>query len=498
MSKEKGLVIIHVDGLGERYLRQALEQGKMPFVRGLVEEQGYEILPYRCGLPSTTPFVQAGILYGDNSEIPSFRWWDKESGLLISFGGRSAFPHVAHKYFRGCEPLTEGGACIATCYPGGAEESFGLGYEEHGTMVRRNPHALRELLASWAVNPVHLARWLWKGALQVVKTTLEYYQARIEGRRAANRYVISDMLEEIFLHQLTLYATIQAMARNYPTIYAAFYAYDETAHAYGPGAPNSLEILQNVDDTIRHIARRTSAQEREYEMVVLSDHGQVESIPFPEVAGRRLGEMVAEWLPAYAVEEYLGRKFTPKEAIDGHVVLTYSGGLAHLYFKDISWRLERSEIDARFPRLLDKLVHAEGVAFAMVREGPCDRIITPDGEFELGAGSGLEASVRDFLGQYDDPDILAAQLHKLNSFERAGDIVIFGAYQDHHQVNFEDQVGGHGSVGGEQLHPFVLARRELGLELSRVQTAADLHTVLRQLRDRLVTAQPPAPLAPGR
>jgi hypothetical protein len=34
----------------------------MPFLRRLIDEEGYEALPYRCGLPSTTPFCQAGIL----------------------------------------------------------------------------------------------------------------------------------------------------------------------------------------------------------------------------------------------------------------------------------------------------------------------------------------------------------------------------------------------------------------------------------------------------
>src|SRR2546430_14874977 len=102
----------------------------MPFVKHLIDAEGYVIHRYRCGVPSTTPFAQAGILYGDNSEIPSFRWWDRERRVLVQFGAGSTFKKVAEKYFRGCEPLTKGGACIAACYPAGAPDDLGLAHPD--------------------------------------------------------------------------------------------------------------------------------------------------------------------------------------------------------------------------------------------------------------------------------------------------------------------------------------------------------------------------------
>jgi hypothetical protein len=73
----------------------------------------------------------------------------------------------------------------------------------------------------------------------------------------------------------------------------------------------------------------------------------------------------------------------------------------------------------------------------------------------------------------------------LNSFENSGDLVVFGAFQDGKQVNFENQAGGHGSIGGEQAHPFVLAKRAWGLDTSAVHGAHELHPILSRLRDRL-------------
>jgi hypothetical protein len=91
------------------------------------------------------------------------------------------------------------------------------------------------------------------------------------------------------------------------------------------------------------------------------------------------------------------------------------------------------------------------------------------------------------LDAYDDADILRAQLSRLNSFESCGDLVLFGAFREGRQINFENQAGGHGSIGGEQLHPFVLAKREWKIDTSSVRGAHELHPILCHLRDALLT-----------
>jgi len=60
--------------------------------------------------------------------------------------------------------------------------------------------------------------------------------------------------------------------------------------------------------------------------------------------------------------------------------------------------------------------------------------------------------------------------------------VVFGAYDGKTQVNFEDQVGGHGSIGGEQLHPFVLAKKAWGFDTSAVLDSSGLYPMLFALR----------------
>lgn len=479
----RGLVVIHVDGLSEARLRTAVDQGHMPFVSRLIRDEKYEVLPYRCGVPSTTPFAQAGILFGDNSEIPSYRWWDKEAGVLVVFGSGSTFGRVAGRYFTGRKPLTEGGACIAALYRAGATDRFGPKYEERHRPDQ--PDAGGRAIAAFLLNPVSLYYWIRHGGLALFEIASEYLQARFAHRRPAEVYVLADVYHEVLVHHLTRFALLQAMDEGLPTIYSCFYTYDEAAHAFGPTDPNTLRVVRHIDSTIRLACarRRANRAGRDYDVVILSDHGQIETTPFAAMHGRSLGRFVSELLPHHVVTEHRGGVVGPLgPPAEGRVELTYSGGLAHLYFADLAGRLDTEALDAKFPGLVSGLAAIEGVGITMLKGPDGGVLVTRDGRFSLRRP--LDPQTAAVLEKYDAPDVLAEQLRRLNGFERSGDVVMFGAYDGSVQVNFEDQVGGHGSIGGDQLHPFVLARKEWGCDTSAVTNSSQLYPILVALRDR--------------
>src|SRR5207245_9987422 len=304
------LVILHVDGVGADSLERSLREGDMPFVRHLIDAEGYVVHRYRCGVPSTTPFAQAGILYGDNSEIPSFRWWDRERRVLVQFGAASSCKKVADKYFRDCEPLTKGGACIAACYPAGAADDFGIAYQDRSYGRQERSRSAARVLVPYLANPIHLGDWVWQTVAMLARTATDYTQARSRGRRPARPYVVTNVVEEIFVHHLTRYAVEQAMREGYSPIYAGFYAFDESAHAFGPGDRSVRRALQHVDHTIRKIAL---ARGDRYRPVVLSNHGTVASIPFAGSWGRCLGEVLGGPLPACRAREMKGKTYGARD-----------------------------------------------------------------------------------------------------------------------------------------------------------------------------------------
>src|SRR5947209_4106750 len=192
----------------------------MPEVARLIDAEGYRPLEYRCGIPSTTPFCQAGILYGDNREIPSYRWWDREAGLLVAFGRGSSFKQVEDRYFRGARPLTQDGAVIGSCFPAGAKDTFGLAYRDRDYRGSQESRSALSVILPFFASPLRVGDWVRHGAWAVGRTTAATFGERLRGRHAAAAYVVSDMLEEIFLHHVARYAVTQAMDRDFATIYA--------------------------------------------------------------------------------------------------------------------------------------------------------------------------------------------------------------------------------------------------------------------------------------
>jgi hypothetical protein len=61
----------------------------------------------------------------------------------------------------------------------------------------------------------------------------------------------------------------------------------------------------------------------------------------------------------------------------------------------------------------------------------------------------------------------------------AGDCVLFGSYDGYDIISFDDQVGAHGSAGGDQVYPFIISPEKLGLASEVLEDARDIHrTVL--------------------
>ena len=53
--------------------------------------------------------------------------------------------------------------------------------------------------------------------------------------------------------------------------------------------------------------------------------------------------------------------------------------------------------------------------------------------------------------------------------------MLFGAYDGYDIISFDDQVGAHGSAGGDQVYPFIIAPAWLDLSEQTLEDARDIH-----------------------
>jgi uncharacterized membrane protein YvlD (DUF360 family) len=127
ISTEKpGLVIVQLDGVSHAVLRQQLNAGRVPVISKWLTEGTMKLTNWVSLVPSQTSASQAGILYGNNDDIPAFRWWDKEAGRLFVSNRPEDAAALDERLRSGTQPglLHDDGASIGNLCSGGAARSY--------------------------------------------------------------------------------------------------------------------------------------------------------------------------------------------------------------------------------------------------------------------------------------------------------------------------------------------------------------------------------------
>ncbi|HUQ85325.1 MAG TPA: alkaline phosphatase family protein [Candidatus Limnocylindrales bacterium] len=479
MKKKKKAIIFHIDGLGFDDAQEAIKDGHMPFLRNLLDEEEYEMLRYRSGIPSTTPYVQAGILYGDNQEIPAFRWYDRKKNQIIQLAGDKSFYNVDHRYFNKQRPLLENGAAIASLYAGGSKAVFAVSYIEKGGLKYRNSFS-RDIILHLLFNPINNVRWHWHSFRKTAKIGLEVIKNIFRRKYMDWEHFPIYFLEQLLLYFPTSLAVKKALSANFPITYAGFYSYDAAAHLFGTHSTHGNGILKDIDGVLKNIQNHMKDKD-ECEMIIMSDHGETDFSFIGNVTGKTLAEHISKILPTYEITEHPGKHIIPIGKNDGSIILAYSGGLAHFYDASKNTRMNYKYFKKTFPDLIENILALDEVRGAIVRSNENHLFLTSYGKFYLNRP--LDKKAREVLARYDTPEIVAKQLIDLSSFESAGDVIFIGQHKENHQISFEAPACGHGSIGGSQAHPFIMLKKSHKLDTGNMTDARHLYPFLSSLRD---------------
>ncbi|MFL5577965.1 MAG: alkaline phosphatase family protein [Gemmatimonadaceae bacterium] len=564
----RGLIALQIDALSHADLRRALELGYCPTIARLLaapssagdrpaapadlvdpaEPRGadgaepprahgasFALRRWFCGLPSATPYCQAGIFHGENAAIPAFRFYDKGARRVITCNAPHGVQYIRDRI--SAPGALAGGSSYVNLLDGDASTvAFTVATRERTSVYRRLGGTRMALLI--LLHPVRVARMALQAAVEWLREEWERTRGELAGRftHAEGIFPFIRILSNVVVRELQTMAMLLDIYLGVPVIYSTFMQYDELAHHFGPSSRQALADLRRTDARIGEIWRmaQSAAAGREYDLVILSDHGMTPSVsyrvrfkeslgstverilegdavrvggkPLRVVAsfatdseyadvGAQVVETVARIAPPRrrAVRRALRRArdwvrsryglreliFPEKYRVDPRhdVVVTYSSCLALLYFADDVRQLDLRDIagDRRRAHLYASLLAHPGVGLLLTRSGPAvhaegrrGRAVIVGGELQVIAGENpLEA--------YGiDPATLRA-VEELVTQPNAGDVVLFGAYDGYDIVSFDDQVGAHGSAGGDQTWPFIIAPAALGLADEVLENARDVH-----------------------
>ncbi len=488
-----GLLVVEIDGLAEPVLREAMAAGRMPNVRRWLLGGQFEMRPWWCHLPTQTSSSQAGILYGNDCDIPGFRWFDKRTGQLVESSNLEDAAAIA-KRLDHPGALLRGGASISNLLDGGAKERFATASATQLAGSVRQP--ARDLFLFF-YDPYSFLRTLVL-VLAELAIGLLYEFRRLRRGRAHFKFAITRAITTVLLAELTTFYATRELFDGTPAIYLTYVGYDQVAHYRGPRSRDAMGTLRNLDRQIARLRRVAQSVPREYSLVILSDHGQSIARQFSELSGAPLEQVVAGsagsqpiWTameeselmghfsslltgPAesggaggMAARSLLDRMHGgrgqggPDEGIgpgsgsqrNGGIIVCPSGNLANVYFTAYPHQLSAAEIAREFPALVPSLVNDPGIGFVVTRSQTGGALVSgPGGVLDLATGDVLG---RDPLSGY--PPELPDSIARLAEFSNAGDIIINGAtLPDGRVAAFEPQVSVHGGAGGEQTSPFVI------------------------------------------
>ncbi len=528
---ERGFVAIQIDALAHEDLERALAQGHMPFIRRLIERDGWDVRRYPAGLPSATPAAQAAIFHGTKEGIPAFRFYEKSERRVIIGSQPSSMQHIRDRLPD--HGVLDGGSSYVNLYDGGADRAVWTLSDRNRRTFLANLGGRRALLLL-LLHPVRTVRMVLVAMVEYLREERDRLISQFRGQATWYWWYLPFLHigTNVVLRELQTLSIMLDIYTGVPAIYSTYNAYDEFAHHFGPSSPTAYKSLRALDRRIKEIFRLINRiPGRAYDVYILSDHGQTPAVPYRVRYGETLGDTVLR-----AVEEGVltmagtGEYGPPREAVEflvselegvaagasmptrsvsrsithwirkhygvfpltaevvrpleeHRLVLTYSSSLAHVYWTDPTRALTFDEIrgDPDRRALYYFLVAHSGIGVVLTRmldgvhaESEAGRaLVTAGGEVEILAGD-------DPLATYAPSERERRAILHLVRLRNAGDLVLFGAYDPEQdlQVCFDDQVGAHGALGGRQFWPFFLSAPGLVPSTYPIRDPLDLHPIL--------------------
>ncbi|MBP6470250.1 MAG: phage holin family protein [Chloroflexi bacterium] len=501
-----GFLFLEIDGLAEPILEKAMRDGYAPTLKQWLDEGSHKLVEWETDLSSQTSASQAGILHGNNDNIPAFRWYDRQRKTVVASSSPKEVAALEKRHSDGNGLLVDNGASRGNLLSGDAP----IVSVTASTMKDLSRLHLTDFYA-YFVDPYNITRTLLLMVWDIMLEIRQFRQARknnvypiLDKRHRGGKYPLLRVFTTVIMRELNIYTLIGDMYAGVPSAYATFVGYDEVAHHSGVESFDALDTLRKLDAQFARLESAARNAPRPYHMVVLSDHGQSGGATFKQRYGINLQELVQQYATAFHVQGIMEtneswghvnvlvndaiqndkrtakalKRVTKRQTEDGevklgpdehdegletdaHVLVLASGNLGLIYGTWLEERVTLEQIEMVYPGLLHGLASHEGVGWLMVHseaQGPV--VIGDNGRYYLADDrvegenplAGFGQNARDHLLRYnqfpDVPDIY------VNSFYNA---------ETNEVAAFEELIGCHGGMGGYQTRPFLLYPAELDI-----------------------------------
>lgn len=526
-----GIIMLEIDGLSINTLKKAIDKGVMPTVKKFLDDS-HTLKEWETDLSSQTGASQAGILHGNNDDIVAYRWVEKENNNKIMVSGKLSHALLIEKRISDGKGLLVNGLSIANMFSGDSELSSltSSRVKKISRIYNKTLHTI--FLESYNFQRIFVL-FLWDIIVEL-KSELMHRVKNIQPRlrqkitypavRAGANVILREVATEILASEI--------FRGEIDTAYATYMGYDEVAHHSGVEDDDVWGILKQIDVQFSRLTSTIEMNDRDYKLVILSDHGQSKGATFKQRYGMTLGNYVRQFLPKdmtffkneYNIDHFrdaimpenkqlqsikekmetmrddlfdenssiqnlrkgieekkpslifkneryinLHEKYSnsleyitshdyvqlsSEKAKDSELIVLGSGNLGLIYLTQWQQRLTYEEIVMLFPELIPGLVNHSGIGFILV-----DSI--NNGGMVIGQNGIYYLENDEIVGENPIKGFgenASRHLKRQNGFKNMPDILVNSFYDSENDevCAFEELIGSHGGLGGNQTKPFIL------------------------------------------
>jgi endonuclease/exonuclease/phosphatase family metal-dependent hydrolase len=470
---EPGLVLIQIDGFSGNALKDALDRHEMPFLKGLLQKENYQLYAQYPGLPSSTPSVQGELFYGIKQIVPAFNFLDRQSGKVFRmYDGESALQIEGRLAAQG-EGLLRGGSSYSNIFTGGAQESHFCASSLGWNQIWKDANPLNFVVLSFTHLPSVL-RMLVLTAYEFILGIIDFGWGIFHGENLKKewRFIYLRALLCVLLRELVMIGVKIDITRGLPVIHMNFLGYDEHAHNRGPSSLSAHWTLKGIDRAIEKIYRKAlHSPRRSYDVWVYSDHGQEDTVSYEKTYNRNVQEAVAEVFKEFdptadlfpfdnnglqlqrarffgiSLKEEIFSQLSSFQdhSLEKKLVVTCMGPTGNIYLPQ---KMNKGQMGSFARGLVDK---AKIPVIMMPEERGQVRVWTQEGEFILPQDAQkILGEDHPFLSQVTE-DLITVCHHP-----SAGDLTFMGFRPGAKPMNFPLEKGNHGGPGPQETNGFAL------------------------------------------
>ena len=205
-----GVLFLEIDGLARPILEKALKEGFMPTLQDWLERGSHVITGWETDTPSQTSASQAGILHGNNRDIPAFRWYDKSSGQIIASSNSKILPSIEKERSNGNGLLSDNGASRGNLFTGDAKYVMAT-----ASAIRDREKFHTSEFQAYFANPYNTSRTLFLFLWDIILEIRQYRSARknniqpiLEKEHRGRVYPILRAVMTVLMRELNIYTLL--------------------------------------------------------------------------------------------------------------------------------------------------------------------------------------------------------------------------------------------------------------------------------------------------